>query len=100
MMKNLTIGGLKVSVGHAKELAGEYMNQPGRWSYPAYDSYPGNGDPDTIGPQDVLAAGLLNAGQNPLTTQYTFESLSHEINTRLGNVPRSTSTWRTIRRWR
>lgn len=90
MTKNLTIGGLNVSVEHAKELAGEYMNQPGRWSYPAYDSYPGNGDPDTIGPQDVLAAGLLNAGQNPLTTQYTFESLSDEINTRLGNVPRST----------
>lgn len=78
MMKNLTIGGLKVSVEPAKELAGEHMNQPGRWSYPVYDSYLGNGDPDTIGPQDVLAAGLLNAGQNPLTTQYTFESLSDE----------------------
>lgn len=52
------------------------MNQPGKWSYPVYDSYPGYGDPDTVGPQDVPAAGLLNAAQNPLRTQYTFQSLS------------------------
>lgn len=74
MTEKLTLGGLDVSVEHAKELAWTYMNETGNWSYPAYDSYPGNGDPDSVGPQDVLAAGLLNAGQNPLTTQYTFVS--------------------------
>lgn len=87
MTQTLIVGGLEVSVEHAKDLAKPYMQGPGTWSYPAYDSYPGNGDPNTVGPQDVLAAGLLNAGQNALITQYTFESLFDAINTRLREVP-------------
>jgi hypothetical protein len=87
MTENLAIGGLDVSVENAKKLARQYMHGPGIWSYPAYDRYPGNGDPDSVGPQDFLAAGLLNAGQKPLKTQYTFEDLSEDINTRLANIP-------------
>lgn len=85
MTEKLILGGLKVTVEHAKELAWEYMNQYGEWSYPAYDSYGGNGDPNSVGPQDGLAAGLLNAGQNPLTTQYSFLTLLKEIDPLLCN---------------
>lgn len=87
MTQTLNIGGLEVSVEHAKKLAKPYMHQYGRWSYPAYDSYPGNGHPNSVGPQDVLAATLLNAGQNALITHYTFESLFDEINAGLREVP-------------
>lgn len=80
MTETITIGGLTTEVDHATTLAHEYMNQYGNWSYPAYDSYEGNGDPDTVGPPDTLAVGLLNAGQNPIRTQYTFLSLLDEIN--------------------
>jgi hypothetical protein len=79
MTEKLTLGGLEVSVEQAKDLAGEYMNQHGRWSYPAYDSYPGNGDPDSVGPQDALAAGLLNAGHHTLTTQYSLLSILEKL---------------------
>lgn len=79
MTETLIVGGLEVSVEHAKELAWEYMNQPGQWSYPAYDSYPGNGDRDSVGPQDALAAGLLNAGQNALKTQYSLLKILQDI---------------------
>lgn len=85
MTETLIVGGLDVSVQHAKELAWEYMNQPGQWSYPAYDSYPGNGDRNSVGPQDALAAGLLNAGQNPLKTQYTFLKILEHIDPLLRN---------------
>ena len=54
-MTNLTIGGLDVTFDHARELAQTYMNGPGLWSYPVYDRYRGNADPDTVGPQDALA---------------------------------------------
>lgn len=60
------------------------MNQYGQWSYPAYDSYQGNGDRNSVGPQDALAAGL-NAGQNPLTTQYSFLGLLDKIDPLLRN---------------
>jgi len=79
MTENLILGGLEVSVEHAKKLASEYMNQHGLWSYPAYDSYEGNGDRNSVGPQDSLAAGLLNAGQKTLTTQYSFLRLLKHI---------------------
>lgn len=80
MTEKLTIGGLEISVKDARELACEYMNDYGNWSYPAYDSYPGNGDPNSLGPQDAAAAGLLNAGQNALTAQYSFLDLIPVIN--------------------
>ncbi|WAH97590.1 DUF6308 family protein [Arthrobacter sp. MMS18-M83] len=85
MTETLIVGGLEVSVEHAKELACGYMNQPGQWSYPAYDSYPGNGDRDSVGPQDALAAGLLNAGQNPLKTQYSLLGILEDVNPLLRN---------------
>jgi hypothetical protein len=80
MTETITVGGVHTDIEHATILAREYMNQYGKWSYPAYDGYPGNGDPDTVGPPDILAAGLLNAGQNPIRTQYTFLGLLDEIN--------------------
>lgn len=83
MTEKLSIGGLEVSVEHAMGLARTYMNEYGKWSYPAYDSYPGNGDPDSVGPQDTAAAGLLNAGQNALKAQCSFLGLIPEINKRL-----------------
>jgi hypothetical protein len=85
MTEKLILGGLEVSLEHARELAWEYMNQNGAWSYPAYDSYSGNGDPNSVGPQDALAAGLLNAGQNPLKTQYSFLKLLEHIDPLLRN---------------
>lgn len=84
-METFRLGGLSISADHAKELAWPYLNQPGNWSYPAYDSYTGSGDRNTVGPQDTLAAGLLNAGQNSLTAQYSFLGLVDEINVLLQN---------------
>lgn len=80
MTETITVGGLHTDIKHATTLAREYMNQYGAWSYPVYDSYQGNGDPDSVGPEDTLAVGLLNAGQNPVTTQYTFLGLLDDIN--------------------
>ncbi|MDJ0354411.1 DUF6308 family protein [Pseudarthrobacter sp. PH31-O2] len=80
MTTTITVGGLTTDLSHANTLASEYMNQYGSWSYPAYDSYQGNGERDTVGPQDTLAVALLNAGQNPVGTQYTFLGLLDEIN--------------------
>lgn len=86
MTETFRVGGLTVSADHALELAGPYLTERG-WSYPAYDSYPGNGDRNSVGPQDTLAAGLLNAGQNALTAQYTFLDLAGDLNQRLGCLP-------------
>lgn len=83
MTETITVGGIDEDVEHATILAREYLTQYGKWSYPAYDGYAGNGDPNKVELQDTLAVGLLNAGQNPVTTQYTFLSLLDEINIRL-----------------
>jgi hypothetical protein len=80
MTQKITIGGFNEDVDDVRTLAWEYMNQYGTWSYPAYDSYPGNGDPLSIGPQDTLALGLIGAGQGTLAAQYTFLRLFDEIN--------------------
>lgn len=85
MTEKLTIGGMEVGVEQARDLARTYMNEYGKWSYPAYDGYPGNGDPDSVGPQDTAAAGLLNAGQKALKAQYSFLDLIPEINLLLRN---------------
>jgi hypothetical protein len=79
MTGTFRIGGLTISADHAVDLAGPYLTRQG-WSYPAYDSYPGNGDRLSVGPQDTLAAGLLNAGQNALTAQYTFLDIMDDLN--------------------
>jgi hypothetical protein len=85
MTETLTVGGFEIGVDYARDLADAYMNQYGKWSYPVYDSYAGSGKPDTVELQDTLAVALLNAGQNPVTTQYTFVDLLEDINTRLGD---------------
>jgi hypothetical protein len=80
----LTVGGLRTSVDHAYELAKGYLTEPG-WSYPAYDGYPGTPDSRQVGPQDLPAAGLLNAGQQPLKTYYGFLNLLDVMNARLAH---------------
>jgi hypothetical protein len=85
MTEKITVGGLETSVEHAKELAWEYLNQYGAWSYPAYDNYKGNGETHTLGPEDTLAVALLNAGQKAVTSQYTFLGLLDSINSLLGD---------------
>jgi hypothetical protein len=57
MMETLRLGGLTISTDHVKELARPYLNQPGNWSYPAYDSYTGCGDRNTVGPQTPWPQG-------------------------------------------
>lgn len=92
MTETLTIGGFNdISVRDATDLAKGYMNEYGKWSYPVYDSYGGSGDPDTVSLQDTLAVALLNAGQNPVTTQYTFLGLLEKINEKLAD-PRLTGS--------
>lgn len=49
-------------------------NRERTWAYPAYDAYPGHAGPE-LGPADLLAPALLNAGQNPIGTYYGFESM-------------------------
>ncbi|WP_284762509.1 DUF6308 family protein [Arthrobacter sp. efr-133-R2A-63] len=78
----LTVGALHTSVDHAYELARGYLTEPG-WSYPAYDGYPGTPDSRNVGHQDLLAPGLLNAGQQPLQTYYGFLNLLEVMNSRL-----------------
>lgn len=92
MTETLGIGGFKdVGLDYARDLAKGYMNQYGKWSYPVYDSYGGSGDPGSVSLQDTLAVALLNAGQNPVTTQYTFLGLLEEINEKLAD-PRLTGS--------
>lgn len=86
MTETLTIGGFNdIGVSYARDLACGYMNERGKWSYPIYDGYGGSGDPDTVSLQDTLAVALLNAGQNPVATQYTFLGLLGEINEKLAD---------------
>ena len=64
-----------------------YLTDGGdRWSYPAYDSYPGS--PGTeIGPADLLAPVLLNVRMKNVGTYYALESKLEELNNRLAAFP-------------
>jgi hypothetical protein len=79
-MTTLTLGGLTVSYDVAERWAKEYLvDNPGRSSYPAYDSYPGSCT-DEIGKQDLLAIVLLNVSDKPVPTYYALESLIEPLN--------------------
>lgn len=83
MSEMLTVGGLKVELGKAEKWMARYVQtNSGRWSYPAYDGYPGTPSRQ-VGEQDLLATSLLNAHQNPITSYYTLRRLMPELNSRL-----------------
>lgn len=63
----------------------EYVSEYGRWSYPAYDGYLRDAPTDDVRQQDLLAASLLNAGQQPIPTYYGLLALLPEINRRLAD---------------
>lgn len=84
-MTTLTLGGLKVSYDVAERWAREYLvENPGRSSYPAYDSYPGSCS-DEIGRQDLLAIVLLNVSDKPVPTYYALDSLIQPLNALLAS---------------
>jgi hypothetical protein len=84
-MTTLTLGGLNVSYDLAERWAREYLvENPGRSSYPAYDSYPGSCS-DEIGRQDLLAIVLLNVSDKPVPTYYALESLIEPLNALLAS---------------
>ncbi len=80
----MTVGSKNILFGDAMEFAGRYLSGTGAWSYPAYDAYPGHSGSD-LGRQDLLAAALLNAHQNPLESYYGLESLLPVINGRMAD---------------
>lgn len=65
MTEKITVGGMVTHLEHATTLARDYLTQYGNWSYPAYDAYPGNGDPDTVGPPDCSTADRTLSGLTP-----------------------------------
>lgn len=78
----ITVGGLSAPRAELKQYATQYLQGPGIWAYPAYDSYGGSGT-STIREADLMAICLLNAGQKPLQSFYTLKRLLDPINERL-----------------
>lgn len=91
MTEIITVGGFTQPVDKAKRMVGEYVTEYGRWSYPAYDGYLRDAPTYDVRQQDLLAASLLNAGQQPIATYYGLLALLPEINRRLAD-PRLTGT--------
>lgn len=91
MSQMITVGGFCVPIEKARRLIREYLTEYGRWSYPAYDGYLRDTVTDDVRQQDLLAAALLNAGQQPIPTYYGLVKILPEINRRLSD-PRLTGT--------
>lgn len=81
----ITVGGRSARAEILREYVGDYLSGNEKWAYPAYDSYLGYPDPRVVGDADLLAVSLLNAGQKPLPTFYTFRRLLEPINERFKN---------------
>lgn len=92
MTETITVGGFTVPIEKASRLVEEYLTEYGRWSYPAYDGYLRDDPTDDVRQQDLLAAALLNAGQQPIPTYYGLLEILPEINHRLAD-PRLTGTF-------
>ncbi|MGO4583986.1 DUF6308 family protein [Arthrobacter sp. 2RAF6] len=91
MSEMLTVGGLEVKTSKAEKWMARYVQtNSGRWSYPAYDGYPGSPS-RLLGEQDLLATSLLNAHQKPITSYYTLHKLLPELNRRLEKLGTSHS---------
>lgn len=83
MTQMITVGGFSEPVEKATRLVREYVSEYGKWSYPAYDGYLRHAPTDDVRQQDLLAAALLNAGQQPIPTYYGLLQILPEINRRL-----------------
>lgn len=81
----ITVGGRSDSAKNLREYVAEYLSGDEQWAYPAYDSYEGSPTPRAVGDADLLAVSLLNAGQKPVPTFYTFRRILTPINERLEN---------------
>ncbi|QSZ55646.1 DUF6308 family protein [Paenarthrobacter ureafaciens] len=92
MTQLITVGGFSVPIERAIRLVKEYLTEYGRWSYPAYDGYLREAPTNDVRQQDLLAAALLNAGQQPIPTYYGLLEILPEINRRLAD-PRLTGTF-------
>ena len=80
------VGARSMSTDDAFDFVRSYVGSPEEhWSYPGYDGYPGAAS-HLIGPQDLLAPQLLNAGLN-LRSYYGFLAVLDEVNERLAAVP-------------
>jgi hypothetical protein len=85
MTETITVGGFTEQVDKARSLVREYVTEYGNWSYPAYDGYLRDAFTKDVRQQDLLAAALLNAGQQPIPTYYGLLKLLPEINQRLAD---------------
>jgi hypothetical protein len=85
MTEMITVGGFTVRVEKATCMVRQYVTEYGSWSYPAYDGYLRDAPTDDVRQQDLLAAALLNAGQQPIPTYYGLLKLLPEINRRLAD---------------
>ncbi len=87
-MAEVRVGGRVWDAEAAAAFVARYLTTPAQnWAYPAYDGYPG-APTDLVGPQDLFAPALLNAGLS-LPSYYAFLNSLDEINTRLADVPTS-----------
>ena len=87
-MAEVRVGGRVWDAEAAAAFVARYLTTPAQnWAYPAYDGYPG-APTDFVGPQDLFAPALLNAGLS-LPSYYAFLDALDEINTRLADVPTS-----------
>ncbi|MCR6704854.1 MAG: DUF6308 family protein [Cellulomonas sp.] len=85
-MSVVRVGGRSWSSDEASAFVKRYLTTPREnWAYPAYDAYPG-APTDLVGPQDLFAPELLNAGLS-LRAYYAFLDALEEVNERLAHVP-------------
>ncbi|WFP17249.1 DUF6308 family protein [Citricoccus muralis] len=81
----ITVGGRSSSAQKLLCYAEAYLTEEGKWAYPAYDSYESSTASKVVGDADLLAVSLLNAGQKPIPTFYTFRRLLAPLNERLAD---------------
>ncbi|MDM7853670.1 DUF6308 family protein [Cellulomonas alba] len=85
-MTKLRVGAETIDADAANRLVVTYLNSPSdHYAYPAYDGYPGSAGP-FIGPQDLFAPTLLNAGVRTLRAYYSLLDGLDGINERLTEV--------------
>lgn len=80
------VGARSMTTHDAFAFVRQYVNTPEeRWSYPAYDGYPGAAT-NLLAPQDLFAPELLNAGLT-LRSYYAFLDVLDVVNEALTAVP-------------
>ena len=84
MSKLITIGGMSCDQTELLKYVEAYLDPKNQFAYPAYDAYEGSGAPE-VRDADLLAIALLNAGQKPLPTYYTLQSMLGIMNERLAD---------------